>query len=52
MGTSTLTGPLGAERAQRTASWKVASAVSAERTRHACLDTAPSIVSWSGASWM
>ena len=52
MGSSTLTGPPGALRAQRTASCRVASAVSALRNRQARLDTACSIVNWSGASWM
>jgi hypothetical protein len=52
IGISTLTGPRGAVIAARTASFKAPSAVSALRTRKAAFDTAFSIVSWSGASWM
>ncbi|XQU70526.1 hypothetical protein OJJOAM_003315 [Cupriavidus sp. H18C1] len=52
IGISTLTGPVGAVSAVCTASLMVLIAVSALRTRKAALDTAFSIVSWSGASWM
>lgn len=52
MGISTLTGPVGAVMAACTAAFRVDRQVSALRTRNAALDTAPSMVSWSGASWM
>ncbi|MNM97295.1 hypothetical protein D3C81_1097960 [compost metagenome] len=52
MGISTLTGPVGAVSAVCTASLMVESAVSALRMRKAAFDTAFSMVSWSGASWM
>jgi hypothetical protein len=52
MGISTLTGPVGAVIAACTAALSVDRQVSALSTRKAALETAFSIVNWSGASWM
>ncbi|MNS90454.1 hypothetical protein D3C72_1245050 [compost metagenome] len=52
IGISTLTGPVGAVIASCTARLSVPSTVSTLRTRSAAFDTALSMVSWSGASWM
>ena len=52
IGISMLTGPQGGVKARRTASRKVANAVSALRMRKAALPTACSMASWAGASWM